>query len=159
MAKVIDLENAGAAFFSMGSILQGNIHDYVRLIALAIDTEIVLLTPVDTGRARANWLVNVGSALRVAIEPYRAYSKGARPHGVRFGERINANGAFRQANTALAGYSGQPLIVISNNVDYIEVLDSGIGSTQAPAGMTGPGINAGIRSAARAARKILERGL
>jgi hypothetical protein len=159
---VIDLERAGGEFLKLGRILDRNVNDIVRLVALACDQQIVLLTPVDTGLARANWQVNIGPPIRTVIEPYRRYPKGSfRNRGAQggLGERINANGAFRQASAALAGYNGQRLITISNNVEYIDDLDSGRGSRQAPEGMTGPGVTAGIRAAARAARKILARGL
>lgn len=157
MARVVDLDGAAAEFFEVGRLIERNVNDFVRLIALAIDQQIVLLTPVDTGLARANWQVNVGPAIRTVIQPYRRYPKGFfRTRGPQggLGERINANGAFRQANAALASYRGQRLITISNNVEYIDILDSGAGSRQAPRGMTGPGVDAGLRAAARAARRL-----
>lgn len=88
-----------------------------RKLALGALSGVVLRTPVDTGRARGNWMVSLGAA--------------------RGGESDNLDkggAATISAGTAAIGAS-QPFqqIVIENNLPYIERLNDGH-SGQAPAG-------------------------
>lgn len=87
-----------------------------RLIGFAIWNGVTVRTPVDTGRARASWNMNVGSPdLSVAPEPPPGGSVQARG--------VPVVGAIPD---------GQPLI-ISNNLPYIVPLNNGH-SAQAPTG-------------------------
>lgn len=104
----------------------GNIDEAVRKVALAIDQTVVMATPVDTGRARSNWLVNVGSARTDVIDAYFPGGSGSTAP-----ENINA--ALEQAKNAVAGYTSGSTIYISNNLPYIGRLNEGW-SRQAPAG-------------------------
>lgn len=77
-------------------------------------------TPVDTGWARANWLVNVGTPFLAVIGAYERGKKTAVPTGTGVG--------------SIATYKlGMGKVFISNNVPYITRLNAG-SSKQAPAG-------------------------
>jgi len=103
-----------------------NIDEGVRKVALAIDQAVVIATPVDTGRARSNWLVTVGSQSETDIPPYVPGSQGSTAGP-------NVQKALDQAKAAVAAYKGAGAIFITNNLPYIQRLDEGW-SKQAPAG-------------------------
>jgi hypothetical protein len=93
----------------------------VRMLALEALSRIVLRTPVDTGRARGNWLVGVG-------DPVRGYDpEGFDPAGT---DTIQTGQAI--LNAAAPG----EVLYITNSVPYIVPLEHGH-SKQAPAGMVG----------------------
>ena len=99
----------------------------VKRAAIAADQAAVFATPVDTGRARANWLVAIGAPNVVATES------------------TDANAALSQGSIMAQSYKlGQGGIFITNNVPYIGLLDAG-SSAQAPAGMTAAAILAARR--------------
>lgn len=106
----------------------------VRKAALAADQAVVQSTPVDTGRARANWVVSIGA-------PRRTEVGFTDPGG---GIAISAGAAV------IGGYkAGQGSIFITNSVPYINELEDG-SSKQARSGMT--------VFAIQAARAQLKRG-
>lgn len=93
----------------------------VRRAAIAADQAAVTRTPVDTGRARGNWQVAVGSP---ALQP------------VAVGGPQAANAALAQGKAVISGWKlGGGSIYITNNLAYIVPLDNG-SSQQAPAGMS-----------------------
>ena len=91
------------------------LEDEVRAIAVTLDQAIVSRTPVDTGRARANWFMDFGSV------------------------RVRTTDAVSSPDTSRARRwrLGQGNIIIHNSVDYIEFLDDG-SSAQAPQGIVDP---------------------
>jgi hypothetical protein len=106
----------------------------VKRAAIAADQTAVMKTPVDTGRARANWLVSVGVAEYTVTEAAKKLSKGAA-----------TNAALEQGRDAILSYKlGQGGIFITNSVAYIGFLDAG-SSAQAPKGMTAAAIQAAAR--------------
>lgn len=121
--------------------LEGRVRQTMRKCGLVADRTIVLATPVDTGRARANWLVS-----------FRSPASDV-PEGAQSGESKEARGAgaaakaLAQANKKIAEYEDGS-IFITNNVAYIVPLDKG-SSRQAPEGM----IRAGLAAAADVARR------
>lgn len=97
-----------------------NADEIVRKVALAADQTIVTATPIDTGRARANWQVGIGSAPAGTVE----YSGGA-------GGSVSY--AIGAAQSVVTTYKGQPGgIWLVNNLPYIQRLNEGW-SAQAPA--------------------------
>ena len=91
----------------------------VKKIAFELFTRIVLKTPVDTGRARANWSVSLGA-----------------PSGAQTGMTDKAGEATIAAGVTDIN-SAEPMqqvIWLENNLPYIEALEDGH-SQQAPAGM------------------------
>lgn len=75
----------------------------VRKTALGIDAEIVAQTPVDTGRARSNWLPSINTPRNDTVEI------GQKPEMV----------------SVAAGYKLDDTIFIANNLPYIERLNNG----------------------------------
>ena len=97
-----------------------NANEIVRKVAFAADQTIVMATPVDTGRARANWQVGIGAAPAGTVE-YSGGGSGAA------GYEIGA------AQNVVTTYKGQPGgIWLVNNLPYIQRLNEGW-SAQAPA--------------------------
>jgi hypothetical protein len=98
-----------------------------RKVALIVDRELVLETPVDTGRARSNWVVSLTAPILDEREPYAP--------GERLGksERANAQAAIDQGGAIIATVKPGTDIYISNNVHYIGLLNDGH-SAQAPSG-------------------------
>ncbi len=97
----------------------------LREVALIADRELVLQTPVDTGRARSNWIVAVGEPATQIIEPYSPGSKGS-------SGSENANAAIAQGVAVIGLRRSGETISISNNLPYIGLLNAG-SSAQAPA--------------------------
>lgn len=89
--------------------------DLIRKMALAIDEAIVLATPVDTGRARSNWILNIGSPVTEVRSPYQPGSGGG-----------STQGALDQARSAIAASPDfVRVIYITNNLSYIGYLNDG----------------------------------
>lgn len=109
----------------------------LREAALRIDQTLVLATPVDTGRARSNWIVSINAPVnqpRPAFAPTSPLNSSALTLlNNRFGERENAAAALAASAGTIASVSPGDTIFISNNLPYIGELDDGK-SPQAPAG-------------------------
>ena len=97
-----------------------------RQVALAVDQTVVTSTPVDTGRARSNWIVSLGEPSGEIFEPYAPTSKGG------IGETANAQAAIAQGEQQINQVQPGQAINITNNVEYIKPLNEG-SSAQAPA--------------------------
>lgn len=93
----------------------------MRSVMLTGLTSLVLMTPVDTGRARGNWIVSLGAA------SYRYQDTSLDPSG-------SSSIAEGLANAAALKSDPFALVYIQNNLPYIEALEDG-SSTQAPNGM------------------------
>ena len=121
-----------------GKQVEQNAGRAVRVAALAADQGVVLATPVDTGRARSNWIVSLGFPVVANNEP-----AGEDP----------TQQALSQAAAVIRTFKpGLGPIFIANGVPYIQELESG-SSAQAPAGMIASGILA-ARSALRGVRLL-----
>jgi hypothetical protein len=96
----------------------------VRKICLDLLTGIVLKTPVDTGRARANWFTSIGSP------------------SINVTESTDPSGSSTIANslTAISKATGD-ILWITNNLPYIYRLEFEGWSGQAPAGMVRVTVN------------------
>lgn len=123
--------------------IKGLTERVVTKLTLDITANLIETTPVDTGWARANWVPRIG-------EPYT--SDG----GIEFNaeERRASVGSARGAQAAgtasLLTYDlDRGPVFVSNNVPYIEVLNSG-SSKQAPAAF----IEAAIQQAVNSNRNI-----
>lgn len=95
------------------------IYDVRREIAYALFAKILYRTPVDSGRARQNWLVTLnGGSL--------AYNPNAAKGGM-----VLADGRRMIFNA-----KGDDTIYIQNNVPYIEKLEYGEYGPNSPSGKT-----------------------
>lgn len=115
----------------------------VRTIALAVDRTLVINTPVDTGRARANWQASLGQPATGTI----GGGTGKRRAGT-------VAGPTAQAEAVIAQYKGGPnsSIFLTNNLPYIVPLNNGH-SSQQPAGFVERALDT-VQRAARRARLI-----
>jgi len=98
----------------------------ISKICLDLLSNIVLNTPVDTGRARANWFTSIGIPSSTTVEHEGAQSAA----GVAIG-RASADIASAPRN----------IFWISNNLPYIYRLEFEQWSKQAPSGMVRLAIN------------------
>lgn len=129
------LEEFAKRMFQLGANVEANAPKLVRKVALAVDAAVVIATPVDTGRARSNWIVETGKPARVTIEPYVAGSFGSTG-------AANVAAQIEHAKQVLSRVKQGDIVYISNNLKYIGKLNAGW-SKQAPAGF--------VEAAARAA--------
>lgn len=90
----------------------------VQKVSLEAFSEVILKTPVDSGRARASWGVGVGV---VTYGP----TEGSDPSGQE---------AIARATAAASGIKAGQVINLASNLAYIGRLEYGY-SKQAPAGM------------------------
>ena len=97
---------------------KGNADQVVRKVAIDALSNIVLRSPVDTGRFRANWLVSVD-------EPAQDILDDVDPSGAE---------AIQSGSAALSDAVAGPAIFITNNLPYALRLENGW-SKQAPSGM------------------------
>jgi len=89
-----------------------------KKLAFDLFRKIILKTPVDTGRARGNWQMNVGTPLKNEKDT---------------ADR-NGSGTVQNGFANLLSLSPFQTIFITNNVQYIGSLENGR-SRQAPKGM------------------------
>lgn len=94
--------------------VEGAHSDLVVKIALEIDKSLVLSTPVDTGRARSNWMPSIS---------YPSSDKGP---------PTSEAAAMARAASAFSEVPPFPALYLTNNLDYIQKLNDGW-SKQAPA--------------------------
>lgn len=105
----------------------------MKQAAIKVITEVVHRTPVDTGMARSNWKITVDQPFTEILPPY---SPG---HRLGRGETRNAGLALLQAGRDVRKHKHGKTIFITNNVPYIETLNTG-SSAQAPANFVVHGI-------------------
>ena len=128
MAKSRGFGQFGRRMVFVGKTVAKNSEKAVRRAALAMDAVAVGTTPVDTGRARGNWIVSIGNPdLRI----------------VDIEGSDTGQAAIEQGRGTIGRWKlRQGPIFISNSLPYIQALDSG-SSAQAPSGMTDQAIKAG----------------
>ena len=114
-----------------------NANRMTQELALAIDQELVLSTPVDTGRARSNWFLTLDSPTTDVDVPYSAGTGGSTAGA-------NAQEAMAQARDAISDRREDQEVYISNNLPYIERLNEGW-SAQAPAGFIERAVQYGLQ--------------
>ncbi len=123
----------------LGGEIEDNISRMQVKIAMGIHRDVILATPVDTGRARSNWQMSIGAPNFNEISPYAEGSH------LGVGERANAQAAITQGHAALARPPGlAESIYITNNVDYINLLNETTHSMQAPPGFVDIAVLTGL---------------
>lgn len=129
MAVSRGLQQFGLRMFVLADASVAGAERVVRGAAILVDQVAVTLTPVDTGRARSNWVVSVG-ALREDEPVTGDFDK-------------SGNEALTQGRGEIDrwGISNGSIFVV-NNVPYIEQLNDG-SSRQRPEGMLPGAIQAG----------------
>lgn len=130
---------------------RGDLEKAARAVALDLFSRIIVKTPVDTGRARGNWMIDIGRA------PEGMLAQGFGPGRAEGGEP-GSNAAAAQANamaqaSRLGGFRLGVTISIRNTLPYIIRLENGW-SDQAPAGMVKVTLTEVGAVTARAAARI-----
>ncbi len=97
----------------------------LRKIALEALTKLVLRTPVDTGRARGNWQLDIATASATELDVTGGGQKA--PLNTRGGEGTAGADAINSGLSKLARIQSNPFttIHIVNNVPYLEFLEAG----------------------------------
>lgn len=103
---------------AFAGVVEEQLAQRVRVIALAMLNEIVLRSPVDTGRFRGNNIVSVGS-------PVYTSSANLDPTG---------SEAIQQGVRVTTGLEPYTQVFIQNNLPYATALEDGH-SQQAPGGI------------------------
>lgn len=127
-----DLGTFAKRIRKLGQNIERNADKAVRRCALAVDSAVVLATPVDTGRARGNWQVELNT-------PAVGTTDNLSPSG---------REAIEQGKARIADYKGgskEASINITNNLPYIGRLNEGH-SAQAPAGFVERAIDVGVQA-------------
>lgn len=109
----------------------------VRKISLDMFTEVIMMSPVDTGRFRGNWQTAVGDAPDGTVELLD-------PDG---------NTVIAKASGAVAEMKPGDVIYMANNLPYAEALEDGW-SGQAPGGMVALTLQKYVPIADRIIRQI-----
>ena len=136
--------NFGSRLKAIGDVLNYNVSKTIRRAAQAATNEVVLRTPVATGRARVNWKVSFGT-------PKATQKEGPDTDNRNTNAQVAATEALINASNVIKNWKvGKGHIFIANPVSYIGDLDDGTASSQARAGMTKFGIVA--------AQNILRKG-
>lgn len=120
----------------LGSNVETNAVKLVRKVALSVDSTVVMGTPVDTGRARSNWQVEIGKPARGTVEAYAPGKEGSTG-----GQ--NAQIALALGAGVIATYKGGESIHLTNNLPYIGALNRGH-SAQAPSGFVETAVLDGV---------------
>lgn len=119
--------------------LRDGVDKVVRRAALEVDQSVVTSTPVDTGRARSNWIASVGSPTGDTRGPFSPGDKLGK------GEVNNAQAAITAATSVINSRRFNQAIFITNNLDYIGSLNSG-SSKQAPRNFVRKAVQAGTQA-------------
>lgn len=116
------------------SLTPNQLRLFYSKLALDMLRGVVMRTPVDTGRARGNWQVSLDQPVDGELEGVDQSGSRTIENGAKViqgaGQQRNAAGQFLSS----VDPSAFRVIWISNNVAYIQLLESG-SSKQAPSGM------------------------
>lgn len=138
-----DLRGFGRKIQLTGRAVEENANKLKRQVAVAVDAAVVLATPVDTGRARSNWQVELNRPAGGTVPPLAAGAGAAQASIAKAKARIEQ---AQQGNE----------IHITNNLPYIGRLNEGW-SAQAPAGFVEQAVLAGADTV-KAAKLISKNG-
>lgn len=116
MANVhVDLTAKGGAE-RIAAIMKSNVAQVMQIATVEFYRQVIISTPVDTGRARHGWNITIGSP-STTVPPEGKYSMpNITDHGL----------------STIISVSPEQVIYITNRVHYIEKLNAG-SSRQAPA--------------------------
>jgi len=110
----------------IGISTERNVNEVVRRVGLVAHRELVFSTPVDTGRARSNWVVDLVAPTEATFAPFAPGEQGSTG-------AANAQAALAAGETVINRREPGQDLFLSNNLPYIGRLNEGY-SAQAPAG-------------------------
>ena len=123
---------------------EANAQKMIQDAALTALEIMILGTPVDTARARSNWIVTNDAPAIGDIDPYYPYPKGSKGGGQGINERIDATAALAAGMAVIDSFriDVDVDLFITNNVRYLRYIPDGA-------------ISSLSREAAEAARNVL----
>lgn len=122
----MDLSQFSRLMEKRATVVPKRVAEIKKEVAQLVLQSVVEDTPIDTGKAKSNWQVNLGSPATAAVP---AYSPGT--HGSTANSNVTAT--IAAGNLVISGTTPGVDIHITNNLHYIGDLNRGT-STQAPAG-------------------------
>ena len=128
ISKVDNFAQFEAEVLKFANELDDEANRFKRKIALDLLQEVVMRSPVDTGRYRANWLVTINKPSTRELVRFKSRN-AALQRGVGFDPIIEAG--LRVLRRVRPGQD----IWITNNVPYAERIEFGSWSKQAPQGV------------------------
>lgn len=140
MAAVKDLRYLANVMPKYAKAIENDVNDFTKEVAQEVQYRVAANTPVDTGKARSNWVMRIGAPFSFV---YNAFSPGVK---LGRGETANLSAVRRQGAAVAATYKTGSSIYISNNVPYIGRLNNGY-SQQSPSGFVQNGVSVGMRTA------------
>lgn len=90
-------------------VVPEKIHAFQRAVAFAVIEKVIFRTPVDTGRARANWIMQLGGI----------------PTGLSESDDPTGEKAANAARSVALSAPPFSLMVFGNNLPYIDVIENG----------------------------------
>lgn len=130
-----DLNYLARRMKELAATIESNGPKLVTNVVVEIGLVLVYKTPVDTSRARLNWQASIGSVPSNVLFPYPD-----KPPAPDYGGSTAVANIIATANK----YKGGSFVALTNNVDYIQTLNSG-SSSQAPAAFVEQSIAVGLR--------------
>jgi hypothetical protein len=133
---VADLRSFSKKVRLQGQAVVDNSTKLLRRVAVAVDRSVVLATPVDTGRARSNWQVELGApavGVLPAFDPGKSQSTAS----------ANTQRALDAARARIAQARNGDEIHLTNNLPYIGKLNDGW-SAQAPSNFVEQAVQVGV---------------
>jgi len=104
-----------------------------KRLAFSLLRRVVLLTPVDTGRARGNWQLTIGSPATSTLKGGPGVSRSGKSSRSK-GDEGTANQMVEKNTKRLASLQPFQIVWLTNNMTYITMLEKGW-SKQAANGM------------------------
>lgn len=122
MAALIEFSSA---IGKLAANLEKGLHQTAQKVGTSVLRSVLEATPVDTGKARSNWQVGIGTAPPGPISPHSPGKHLGR------GERANLNTALSLGKAVIRQFKEGELH-IANDTPYINILNTG-SSSQNPA--------------------------
>lgn len=102
--------------------IHGDFEKFYKAVCIEVLKRIVLRTPVDTGRARGNWQVEIGAAASGTLE-------------VKGSAGAMAGDVMSKGIAKLSDIPAWSIVHITNNISYLYYLEYDRRSSQFPEGM------------------------
>jgi hypothetical protein len=138
--KIHNLNNVNGAINAFKIEIKDEAEAMARRVAFAIDRQVVMMSPVDTGRFRANWQVSLNVEAGGTVEHVPGVGGSSTAQ--------NTQKALDQLGKVTKDYQLGDSIYIVNNVVYGPRLNDGH-SKQAPKNFVQIAAQAGIAAAKR----------
>lgn len=134
----MDFKGFGRRAHVIADNIETNANLLKRKVALAVDAAVVMATPVDTGRARSNWIAELNAPASNTVDPLAGVRKGHEGSG-----GAVARASIEKAKAVIEEAKPGDVIHITNNLSYINALNDG-SSAQAPANFVAEAVQAGV---------------